>query len=141
MSDSDRELFELCNDVYKRFPEWNNTLDGGYRWCLMPDGKYDTFRLSDAEIYPAGYREAWFAGVPVYTSDYIFGNLPAYINSEGRKWFFILCREISGSQWQTGFETIYEEKFNEAIYNVSARTPLTALLRLVVALHEGGELK
>lgn len=73
-------------------------------------------------------------------SNFLLQKLPAYINHDGRKWFFTMCREISGQDWQVGYETIHEKKLNECIYSQVSDTPIKSILKLIIGLTRGGEL-
>lgn len=78
---------------------------------------------------------------PAYDASYLLRRLPAYINHDGLKWYFTLCREISGIDWQAGYEVIHDNKLNEVIYCQTADNPEDALASLCLVLLEQEILK
>lgn len=133
MNESDNELFELCKEVYKRFPNWkygvdwmqvvNPGLASQYinRVCYDPTDDEDDFLYEREEM----------DSVPLYTSDYILEKLPAY--------------KTELPDYEERLTLVKEaQKYNASygyLYRVEAYTPLKALLKLVLALHDAGELK
>ena len=86
------------------------------------------------EVYKATFWEMseWeFGGVPLYTSDYLLGKLKEYFTYENEIDFGVYyLREIN--EW----EALVQDKGAS-----TADTPLKALLKLTLALHEAGELE
>lgn len=111
MSD-DKELFELCKRVYEA-TGWTGT---HHVWH------------NDTTISPVacGYEEVKHAVhfIPLYSSDYLLEKLP---------WSTVCSGPNQGmfGAWMNGQP---KSTFNEA------DTPLKALLKLTLALHEAGEL-
>lgn len=119
----DKELFELCKQVYEK-TRWNS------------QGNEDF-----------GERES-----PLYTSDYILEELPDAIKhpEHGYKWRLQLKK--IGKWYVASYENelwvrVYmanEYRTDEKLYTwkepYTADTPLKALLKLTIALHEAGQL-
>lgn len=115
----DKELFELCKQVYEA-TEWKETLQ--------------FFNQLDLEVYSEGEYEDYGMSysfkdgdTPLYTSDYILEKLPE--ESVVRRHY--LC---TGQEWQA-------ESALASPTTYYANTPLKALLKLTLALHDAGELK
>ena len=134
------ELFELCKDVYERFPEWVGVdyffhtyeLYGSERTGVMT--RYDhNFPLS---IEHMGL-------VPIYTSDYLLEKLPAHFYGG------TIAMSAETDEGPTRYSFFYEDNYETArvvhCKNVRLQgwddTPLKALLKLTIALSEAGELK
>lgn len=125
----DQELFDLCDQVKKNTGWWDPTME----W-LYAD--------SDCEC---GHKNM----APLYTSDYLLEKLPAQIVShekEGHKANLVQRKELNdpddvsrGNVYFAWYTVYYED--DPADYGVHADTPLKALLKLTLALHEAGELK
>jgi hypothetical protein len=112
MTDTDKELFELCKRVYE-LRGWETG-----EWFGLPTGKH-------------GKGEAAF-----YTSDYLLEKLP---KSRGDfpddTW---LCLEpIAQNKWAAS----YRKGVAHPTIDKWADTPIKALLKLVIALHGAGELE
>lgn len=118
---NDNELFKLCKEVYDK----TGWVTGGH-WVIIGDNK------------------AWFID---YTSDYLLENLPRHIMHKGYAYHLIL---INGNKeddnWVTDYYSLAKhEWYFTKIVNAEAQltedeTPLKALLKLTLALHEAGEL-
>ena len=116
----DNELFELCKEVYKR-TSWQ--------------GIQTTFTLQWQEQHGLGDDAylTWAAklihgNTPLYVTDYLLDKLPEGImlQKEGNGYWSVMTNDqAEGTSW----------------YEASAKSPLKALLKLTVALHEAGELK
>lgn len=118
------ELFELCKEVYKRFPDWVDT-DRIYGKEAGKDWYITNFRYT----FPKRQR------IPLYTSDYLLEKLQP--NNPCIEYV-----EING-------HTSFEKNIPQGMYWRSstiwdtieyAGTPLKSLLKLTLALHEAGEL-
>lgn len=122
----DNELFELCKQVYEK--------TGWGAWS-QPDGDSDQtesyWKHLDGETENEAFKSAehskWSKAVwiaPLYTSDYLLEKLP---------WSTVCSGPNEGmfGSWMNGKP---KETFNEA------DTPLKALLKLTLALHEAGQL-
>ena len=115
----DTELFGLCREVY-RLLEWDSN---DLRHHL--DGEVYARPLfeSDVKADKNSYH-------PLYTSDYLLGKLPPSATvSKASKTY---------GAWIAGITDI-EHAMENPTFN-EADTPLKALLKLTIALHEAGEL-
>lgn len=106
----DQELFDLCKEVYKR-TGWYGDMFGWFYTDLFSKNEYKRMRGRNG------------SSIPEYTSDYLLEKLP---------WSTVCSGPNMGmfGAWMNGKT---KETFNEA------DTPLKALLRLVIALHEAGD--
>lgn len=143
----DKELFELCKSVYEK-TGWK----GQHFWYMpemqtAPNGQP---LITDHYIpvyQPSGSR----IGFPLYTSDYILEKLPDAIKhpEHGYKWRLQLKK--IGKWYVASYENelwvrVYmanEYRTDEKLYTwkepYTADTPLKALLKLTLALHDAGE--
>ena len=146
MNTQDKELFELCREVYER-TGWGDTPD--YVEERFVDGKLVATDVCEN----VGYEEdnEVFGGVqrkhfPLYTSDYLLEKLVPFkteaMGSRGDMMpvnAFVFVRRESGNEYRAGYRyNLNGSKYSNGIY---ADTPLKALLKLTIALHEAGELK
>lgn len=143
----DNELFELCKEVsailpitddidyYLRWSKPNNVFMKVNRWQYDEDSR----RYAHKAITPQFNAENEVA--PLYTSDYLLDKLPkfspvakdAYLTviekqtpKDKREDFYWTAGYFTGSGWS---------------YTGQSDTPLKALLKLTIELHEAGELK
>lgn len=121
----DIELFELCKEVSKR-TAWEGV--GAY-WMWVED-------RNSYEAYNGDYGNKNNPPVALYNSDYLIEKLPKSMGDGYRTWLTV---DINfENEWTayysdgTGVSSIYIGRDN---------TPLKALLRLTVVLHDAGELK
>lgn len=122
--EAENEVFELCKRVYEA-TGWKNTEDGFF------DG---------GEVMPFTDRIGTYIGAsnfrcPLYTSDYLLEKLPVYSeDAEG-----MLSVTTRQGQERNGWMAYYEDVDG---YSVGAegigKSPLEALLRLTLKLHEEG---
>jgi len=123
----DKELFELCKEVYE-ITEWETE-----RFYWSDTRNPDKYIESLRKLQIIDYKPRWLNGkdnedkhvVPLYTSDYLLEKLPntSYqmdVTSAGVK----LTSFYTDEKWET----------------VHSDTPLKALLKLTLALHKAGEL-
>lgn len=116
VSENDKEIFELCKEVYEK-TGWNDN-----------DAPLERFDVDDPKSV-----------APLYTSDYLLEKLPPEIDKK-------LLVITNGDRPQAGYAernnygeyTLDENFYRDASYS---NTVLKALLRLTIALHEAGELK
>jgi len=125
------ELFELCKEVYVKFPSWkygldwmgyvNKGLDSEYinRTCYDPTDDEDDFLWEQEE----------YDHVPLYTSDYLLEKLLQVTPS------------IKFYKASNGYIHLLYEPQRPDYETYISDTPLKALLKLAIALHEAGELK
>ena len=115
MTALDQELFDLCKEVYEA-TGWDDNK-------LLPKG------------IPAhlGY-------CPLYTSDYLLEKLPSWYfdtDIEETMVLALMPHMLETDKWIARYETP-EHRGSE--FEAIADTPLKALLKLTLALHEAGEL-
>ena len=149
----DKELFELCKQVHEK-TGWGDTREVLVvmvkHW--IPNSERITIRRNN-EVYTAGINYP-----PLYTTDYILEKLPGALNSPSfnvkyrlslkkiDNWYFA---EYSNHGWFRDMKSVFARKGYDtsddslayAIKPVTDDTPLKALLKLTIALHDAGELK
>lgn len=82
--------------------------------------------------------------VPLYSSDYLLTKLPKEIERKdgqyGAKWGMKNLTQMLDGVWSASYR--FEDEMNppEHKYDCEADTPLKALLKLVIALHEANQL-
>ena len=127
------ELFELCKEVYKRFPKWNDTEQ--YLW--LDDSHHATH--PEWDTIETATHDMSGKGTPLYTSDYLLEKLP----EEVKKRVLVVT---NGDRPHAG----YAERDNYGNYTLDeyywknaqySNEVLKALLKLTIALSEAGELK
>jgi hypothetical protein len=107
----DQELFELCKKVYE-LTGWMMELgDKGYVNTLT-----DHPRI---EVMNQQFTAGW---CPLYTSDYLLEKLKNY---DLNMYYF--------------HDEGWRYSVNDGDYEVGSDTPIKALLKLTIALHEAGE--
>jgi hypothetical protein len=127
----DNELFELCKEVYERTGWVISRSDGGRWW--MTDRGGDEPLLFTSDTGKTRNTPAWYdEHCPLYTSDYLLEKLSDLAVSLTRRF-----DQGSSNYWMACLE-LYGEVNGSFAY---ADTPLKALLKLTIALHEAGELK
>lgn len=136
MSNTDQELFELCKQVYEK-TGWDDTKEAYYR-----KGHYN----SDGKDYEPG--EPFIVGntgkyvdfpyefmSPLYTSDYLLEKLPVY-NSDAEGMLSLTTRQ--GAE-RNGWMAYYQDIDGYSVGEEGiGKSPLKALLKLTLALHEAG---
>lgn len=110
----DTELFELCTEVYKR-TAWYGTVN-----LITKDGPTMIGPMSEDSP-------------PLYTSDYLLEKLPKKLESRPAYWLDI--GPFDDSTWGARYAVVDDHE-----WLCAADTPLKALLKLVIALDEAGEL-
>ena len=120
----DKELFELCKEVYEKTGWEDFKLNN---WYIDPKKNY--------QIVP--FTEDTEA--PLYTSDYLLEKLPKYIENNGSDFLmaWLSMDNLGEDGWQFG----YRVGAAKPLIKATADTPLKALLRLVIALHKAGQLQ
>lgn len=131
----DQELFELCKEVYERLPCWDNT-EKCYAYYAP---QYETEKIW--QIIPLHEDnvddvDEWH---PLYSSDYLLEKLPKSIDNGELNWLDIY-HEAEPDCWRAGYEYGKSENWGDS-YDVVSETPLKALLKLVIALADAGELE
>lgn len=120
--DTQDELLRLCEEVYKRFPEWKT---GRHIWSMK------TPVICKGDDFMDGMS------FPLYTSDYLLEKLPGYITRKQDDEVGDLRMIKTGGA--SGSYTYYYE-FGVPEYRSYGNTPLKALLKLVIALDRAGGL-
>ncbi|MCZ4548195.1 hypothetical protein BS618_32935 [Rhodococcus erythropolis] len=109
----DEELFELCKEVYKRFPEWGVDYKNVHK-CF-----------EDGQVF-----DGWITGfTPLYTSDYLLEKLHGILFKRSRKVISIIFEE--DGTYSIDADDIYK---GPRLNVENGDTPLKALLKLVIAL-------
>lgn len=132
------ELFELCKEVYERFPEWGFKVEE-LDYFFPPKNRPTEWRKTTGYARKPVHRVDWFAkhtdweidGIPLYTSDYLLEKLPIYTVITKR-----LIQE-EGRDFSVRFTVSSDHESGKVFYS---DTPLKALLKLVLALKENGEI-
>lgn len=117
----DKECFELCKEVYEA-TGWE---------CLGDDSWWQ-------ERGVLGYKRTGVA--PLYTSDYLLEKLPPYLSTYGDDGDDYVMR-VQSTFERDSWWAYYLGDDEKMQFHQEASTPLKALLRLTLALHEAGELK
>lgn len=145
---NDTELFELCKEVYARFPEWDNTELYYAKSVFAVDKEIELTRYrSQSEV--AGYADKlhlWSHGdievgvfewtVPLYTSDYLLEKIQPEKLSTHRVYLQATHHGFSAHRQDMVSSSVEVE--NTEFF--SSDTPLKALLKLTLALNKAGEL-
>lgn len=108
---NDTELFSLCREVYKRFPEWTDV-----HQCIWNDS------VAEASVQNTSWAiETKYVGyTPLYTSDYLLEKLYKHE---------IRTRSYNGRSYAEHPSSSIEEHSD---------TTLKGLLKLVIALDDAG---
>lgn len=127
----DTELFELCSDVYKRFPDWDYE---ELHW-MIDTGSPVPF------VSPSHGRKQIVeeSDYPIYTSDYLLEKLPPKITHKGTDYFYYLEMFEDGT-FGTGYGFTDEGGHVDLpkIGVLTAGKAQLANLRLVIALDDAG---
>ncbi len=109
----DDELFELCKEVYEK-TRWN-------------DESAPLVRFEEKDSNTVA---------PLYTSDYLLEKLPRQIKEHYHITLqFIVLGEPFCASYDSSLDPL------DTLHERFADTPLKALLKLTLALHEAGELQ
>lgn len=123
----DNELFELCKEVYTKT-----------RWGSEYLGESGMATELDANNLPNMLR--WELGSPLYTSDYLLAKLPKFSPANRDCYLTIMEKQVPKDRREDFYWTAGYFSGLGWSYTGQSDTPLKALLRLTVALHEKGEL-
>jgi hypothetical protein len=127
--DGKEELFELCKEVSTRLG-----------WAVDEDSdltrKWGRDGIGNLQIEPIG-GGIFFGQVPLYTSDYLLEKLPSENSEQIHAVYGVyLLTGSKSKKWGASWEC------DTGQYEIEhADTPLKALLKLVIALDDAGELK
>lgn len=122
----DNELFELCKQVYRRFPEWNDT--------------HDKYR-KNGFIVTWGYMSLMRGETPLYTSDYLLGKLPKYLKYQNEDNRLELVPQGYIEKGLSNWCATYADNEHDIPFLGLGDTALKALLRLTLELHKQGLLE
>ncbi|NQX14252.1 hypothetical protein HQQ80_21705 [Microbacteriaceae bacterium VKM Ac-2855] len=114
---TDQELFKLCKEVYEKSPAWNDTSQCIWNGIVSQPDKTVVDWAIDAKYI--NYS-------PLYTSDYLLGKLPKNTSVEKRYDDCVAILDLRPGNYPI---------------EVTSDTPLKALLKLTLALHEAGDLE
>jgi len=123
----DTELFELCREVYEK-TGWD---DDELEHCYTHNGAYP------------GKGEC---ECPLYTSDYLLEKLPTWIEQDVNKLDGIdRARRVALQLRKWNYQgdkyfAEYHELYYAPLFRAESDTPLKALLKLTIALHDKGAL-
>lgn len=146
----DKELFELCKEVYKRTewgrltkPEYNAQPELSHMYERQKEGSVINPYWSD--WYITDWKNSstkavnWTEIIPLYTSDYLLKILPEEVD---RKILIVTNGDLPHAGYagrdNYGNYTLDESFYRNAQYSNEVRK---ALLKLTLALHKAGELK
>lgn len=129
MSNNNAKLFTLCKTVYEA-TEWDDTIDYFY---TKANGDYNVQRANHAHVNHNWWKidgKVPTACFPFYTSDYLLEKLPATVKNDfdGGNDYIILYKK--GKSWYADYMGQFKRQKSD--------TPLKALLRLTLKLHEEG---
>lgn len=124
----DKVHFELCKEVYKKFPEWNDTFAKYQQSAGIPEGepylsypelerRYGLWSTQDVKI-----------STPYFDTDYLLDKLRDFI---GR---FLIVPQTDNLRGNLAL-------FADHIDVIYANSPAEALLKLVVVLEASGSIK
>ncbi len=119
------ELFELCKAVYEA-TGWTDTLQ-----CIW-NGQVS---MPEKSVVDYGIESKYEGYSPLYTSDYLLDRLPDHVIYDGRKHGLRMIRRVMDID-KPEYERYVFKYVN--LFVAEANTPLKALLKLTIALHEGG---
>lgn len=122
----DQELFELCKEVYKR-TKWLGG-NGGFMWVQWQE---DSAWLLEPSSKSGKTCHDWF---PFYTSDYLLEKLK-------NKYPSVELVELNGHMQRIGRGPHWRAAASWGTAKYDKDTPLKALLKLVIALDDAGELR
>ena len=119
---SQSELFELCKKVYEK-TGWT-VGDESWDWHTTTDAKLDSMFVS-----------------PKYYTDYLLEKLPKFSPVAKDAYLTVMEKQTPKDKredfyWTAGYFSGYGWS-----YTGQSDTPLKALLRLAIALHDSGALK
>lgn len=123
----DNELFELCKEAYRRT-----------QWAGIPAEQWFGFKAGTLET------PVILGHTPSYTSDYLLEKLPKELENH----FLVLeiCNAHNELEWTADYYNhryfTYLVSYEPSKADVThGNTPLKAILNLVIALDEAGQLK
>lgn len=126
----DNELFELCLAVYdKTSLGFSSRLDWWFQSEYEDTATQDTW-------YHQSDGESRGDICPLYTSDYLLSKLPKERGDEERTYLTLDIDPFG--DWSAYYS---DGQGGSSVYIGIHNTPLKALLKLTLALHEAGELK
>jgi hypothetical protein len=136
----DEELFTLCKSVYEK-TGWDESTEIIRKYSLNKEPSVFMRPPKGMELGVLSGTIEWQS--PLYTSDYLLEKLPPVIfvrTSDGNNNTAILTVWINGDKTAHAAYMIPFDEQNRGDYAQTSDTPLKALLKLTLALHEAGEL-
>lgn len=134
---NDTELFELCKEVYEK-TEWRFRESSKSFYLFGGEEELtETLKVSDIDLL---MKQIAFIA-PLYTTDYLLEILPKNIEEFGGDTFYLSLGYTPDGKTSVASYSNYDV---DKVYQLktNADTPLKALLKLTLALHEVGiELK
>ena len=125
----DQELFELCKEVYRR-TGWRLPIsERPVEYWVQHDDEWDL------EYGVAGLPVDGGI-IPLYTSDYLLDMLPKKLPHHNHYDYLTVWAD-SDTDWNAAYE-LNDDCEN---FDFAGDTPLEALLHLVIALDDAGQLK
>lgn len=135
----DNKLFEICKEAYKRFPEWSEPKEW-FGYVTENAKRHDDYAPLRVD-YEEGNNIEWIA--PLYTSDYLLGGkIPPVIQSDYDKKFKVLQISCNGDgSFSLAYVEPYDKEFRGEYIVNGDKDLRIALLKLVIALDDAGDLK
>ena len=148
---SDKELFELCKEVFKLEPKWTTNeaiFRLGERIWVSDHESIPVFESN--ENYKTKYLKKLNIGeepkepyevAPLYTSDYLLEKLPKYLVWQGANTRLEIAPQGYEGKGASLWCAMYVQSRHSIPILETGSTPLKALLKLVIALDEAEQLK
>lgn len=138
MSHTDPELFELCKEVHKRTKWDDETLTNSWKRLISHDMKqWRDWFIAGYNNHTNDFSEKT---VPLYTSDYLLEKLPSHLN-ENNETYYLTLEKMNDQSYTASYGYVdIGQVDHPKIKPEIADTPLAALLKLTIKLHENGEI-
>jgi len=144
---NDLEIFELCAKVFQ-LTKWGRTKQA---WGYPPGSSGRSAGmpfLIENKTFQGSAHEAFISICPNYDTDYMLAQIPRFLNRmhEGaqypNKFPFKLRASIrNNGNWRAGYyNTPRQQVLKHLVIEGAGQSPQIALLKLVIALYEEGEL-
>jgi hypothetical protein len=132
---------KLCEQLF-RLSKWDSSLAGGnHRWCLLPNGNWETLRLSDAEAYQPSFKKEWFDGFPAYDLGFLITKMPKYLHHDGDDLRLTLSPQGFGDMGLRDWCATYKDIHEEIPFLELGETPEDAVCLLAIELLKQGVIK
>lgn len=132
----DKELFELCKEVYKR-TGWSGTVEYFESYPVLDE----VVEKRSFSVIPDDLPDLI---TPLYTSDFLLERLPKHLERKDSQYGALRgtvdLTRLLDIDWEASYR--FEDEMNPAEFKYASvsDTPLKALLKLTIALHEAGQL-